>query len=64
MQEATLFILKQVLDEFRTYDKIVDSEAAAIFLDHIRASMHDRKPRSNLFLLLFHCALLNYNSRG
>ena len=44
MQEATLFILKQVLDEFRTYDKIIDSQAAAIFLDHIRASMRDRKP--------------------
>ena len=44
MQEATLFILKQVLDEFRTYDKIIDPQAAAIFLDHIRASMRDRKP--------------------
>lgn len=43
MQEATLFILKQVLDEFRTFDKVMDREAATHFLDHIRASMRDRE---------------------
>ena len=43
MQEATLFVLKQVLDEFRTYDKVMDVDAAHIFLDHIRASMQDSK---------------------
>ena len=43
MQEATLFVLKQVLDEFRTYDKVMDIDAARIFLDHVRASMQDSK---------------------
>lgn len=43
MQEAMLFVLKQVLDEFRTYDKVMDVDAARIFLDHIRASMQDSK---------------------
>ena len=56
MQEATLFILKQVLDEFRTYDRVMDPEAARVFLDHIRASMRDRKPRS--ILLPFHLSPL------
>ena len=41
MQEATLFVLKQVLDEFRTYDKVMDADAARKFLDHIRIAMHE-----------------------
>lgn len=55
MQEATLFILKQVLDELRTYDKAIDPEAANIFLDHIRASIQDRKSRIPLALLSVVC---------
>lgn len=43
IQEATLFILKQVLDEFRSCNRVMDREAAGTFLDHVRASMQDRK---------------------
>lgn len=48
MKEATLFILKQVLDEFGTTDKIMEIESARVFLDQIRGLMQDRKSKSFL----------------
>ena len=41
MKEATLFILKQVLDDFQTSNKAVELEAARVFLDQIRGSLQD-----------------------
>ena len=41
MKEATLFILKQVLDEFRTTDHIMGLDAAGMFLEQIRGTMQD-----------------------
>jgi len=60
IQEATLFILKQVLDEFRTYDRVMDREPAGMFLDHVRASMQDRKswPIHPLKLFYLRCTSL------
>ena len=48
MKEATLFILKQVLDEFGTTDKIMEIESARVFLGQIRGLMQDRKSQSFL----------------
>ena len=46
MKEATLFILKQILDDFQTSNNAVELEAARVFLDQIRGSMQDRKFKS------------------
>ena len=45
MKEATLFILKQVLDEFGTTDHIMEIDAAGMFLEQIRGTMQDRKSK-------------------
>ena len=41
MKEATLFILKQILDDFHTSNNAVELEAARVFLGQIRGSMQD-----------------------
>lgn len=43
MKESTLFILKQVIDEFRTTDTVMDVQIAREFLNQIRGLMLDRK---------------------
>lgn len=43
MQEATLFILKQILDDFHTSNNALELEAARVFLDQIRGSIQDRE---------------------
>lgn len=48
MKEATLFILKQVLDEFGTTDKVMEVQSARVFLDQIRALMQDGEFRTFL----------------
>lgn len=48
MKEATLFILKQVLDEFGTTDKVMEIESARVFLDQIRGLMQDGGSKSFL----------------
>ena len=48
MKEATLFILKQVLDEFGTTDKVMEIESARVFLDQIRGLMQDGESKSFL----------------
>ena len=45
MKEATLFILKQVLDEFGTTDHIMEMDAAGLFLEQIRGAMQDCKSK-------------------
>lgn len=45
MKEATLFILKQVLDEFRTTDHIMELDAAGMFLEQIRGTMQECKSK-------------------
>ena len=43
MKEATLFILKQVLDGFGTTDHMMEPDAAGMFLEQIRETMQDCK---------------------
>ena len=43
MKEAVLFVLKQILDDFQTSNKVIESEAARVFLDQIRGPMQDRE---------------------
>ena len=50
MKEATLFILKQVLDEFGTTDHIMELDAAGMFLEQIRGTMQDRKSKPFSFV--------------
>ena len=48
LKEATLYTLKQILDEFDSYGKDIGPEAANAYLEHIRLAMQDGKSRSVL----------------
>ena len=41
LKEAALYILKQILDEFNSYDRGIAQEAASAYLEFIRLAMQD-----------------------
>ena len=53
LKEASLYILKQILEEFDSYDKDIGQEAANAYLEYVRLAMQDSKSLPTLYTFRF-----------